>query len=80
MRNIGPQFTPDGTAVVYVIRGQNNVDNLWQQPLNGQRGRQITQFNSEQIPAFGWSPDGKKLLVGRWHEESDVVLLRDTSK
>jgi len=36
--------------------------------------------NSEQIPGFFWSPDGKKLLVARWHEESDVVLLRDTSK
>jgi hypothetical protein len=27
---------------------------------------------------FGWSPDGKKLLVSRGHIESDVVLLRDT--
>jgi eukaryotic-like serine/threonine-protein kinase len=80
LRTLGPQFTPDGSAVVYVIRGQNNVDNLWLQPLDGRPGRQITQFNSEQIPGFFWSPDGKKLLVARWHEESDVVLLRDTSK
>jgi hypothetical protein len=26
------------------------------------------------------SPDGKKLFVARGHRESDVVLLRDTSK
>jgi serine/threonine protein kinase len=74
------QFTPDGQAIVYVISGENNVDNLWLQPLDGKPGRQITQFQSDQIPGFGWSPDGKKLLVGRGHTESDVVLLRDTSK
>ena len=30
------------------------------------------------VTLFG--PDGKKLLVWRGHSESDVVLLRDTSK
>jgi Tol biopolymer transport system component len=78
--NGGAQFTPDNQAIVYTIRGENNVDNLWLQPLNGKPGRQITQFQSDQIPGFGWSPDGKKLLIGRGHTESDVVLLRDTSK
>ena len=78
--NGGAQFTPDNQAIVYTIRGENNVDNLWLQPLNGKPGRQITQFLSDQIPGFGWSPDGKKLLVGRGHTESDVVLLSDTSK
>jgi hypothetical protein len=76
----GARFTPDNQSIVYVIRGENNVDNLWLQPLNEKPGRQITQFPSDQIPGFGWSPDGKKLMVGRGHAESDVVLLRDTSK
>ncbi len=75
-----PIFTPDGFAVVYPIRGEKNDFNLWLQPLNGKPGRQITHFSSEEIYGFGWSPDGKKLLVGRGHIESDVVLLRDTSK
>lgn len=48
--------------------------------LTGSIGRQITHFSSEQIYGFGWSPDGKKLLVARGHTESDVILLRDTSK
>jgi Tol biopolymer transport system component len=78
--NGGAQFTPDNRAIVYTIRGENNVDNLWLQPLNGKPGRQITQFPSDQIPGFGWSPDGKNLLVGCGHTESDVVLLSDTSK
>jgi len=75
-----PQFTPDAQAVVYAIRGENNVNNLWLQPLDGKPGRQITNFVSEGIFRFNWSPDGKRLLVWRGHTESDVVLLRDTAK
>jgi hypothetical protein len=56
------------------------VDNLWQQGLDGNGGRQITHFTSDQINHFQWSPNGKKLLVWRGHDESDLVLLRDTSK
>jgi eukaryotic-like serine/threonine-protein kinase len=74
-----PQFTPDGSAVVYPIRGEKSEFNLWVQPLDGKPGRQITHFTADQIYGFGWSPDGKKLLIGRGHAESDVVLLRDTS-
>lgn len=75
-----PRIAPDGQAVVYPILGQNNEYNLWRQPLDGKPGRQISHFPSEQIFGFDWSPDGKKLLVWRGHSESDVVLLRDTSK
>jgi len=75
-----PQFTPDGHAVAYAISGAKNEYNLWLHPLDGKPGRQITHFSSEQIYGLGWSPDGKKLLVLRGHTESDVILLRDTSK
>jgi eukaryotic-like serine/threonine-protein kinase len=75
-----PQFTPDGRAMVYVIRGENNESNLWQQPLDGKAGKQITHFPGEEVYGFEWSPDGKKLMVWRGHTESDVVLLRDTTK
>jgi serine/threonine protein kinase len=71
-----PEFTPDGNAVVYPIR-ENGTDNLWLQPLNGSRGRQITNFKSDTISAFRFSPDGKTIGVVRSHSESDVVLLRD---
>jgi eukaryotic-like serine/threonine-protein kinase len=71
-----PQFTPDGRAVVYPIR-ENGMDNLWLQPLDGSRGRQITNFRSDAISSFRFSPDGKTVGVLRSHTESDVVLLRD---
>jgi eukaryotic-like serine/threonine-protein kinase len=71
-----PQFTPDGKAVVYPIR-ENGTDNLWLQPLDGSRGRQITNFKNDAISSFRFSPDGKTIGVLRSHVESDAVLLRD---
>jgi serine/threonine protein kinase len=71
-----PQFTPDGNALVYPIR-ENGTENLWLQPLDGSRGRQITNFESDAISSFRFSPDGKTIGVLRSHTESDVVLLRD---
>ena len=73
----GVQFTPDGKSVAYPIH-QNGVDNIWVHPLDGSPGRQITNFTSEQITSFHWSPDGKSLGVLRNHSESDVVLLQES--
>jgi eukaryotic-like serine/threonine-protein kinase len=53
---------PGGTAVVYPVR-ENGVDNLWLQPLDGSRGRQVTNFPSDQIQSFAFSPDGSALGV-----------------
>ena len=68
-------FSRDGKSVVYPIR-ENNADNLWQQPLDGSPGRQITSFKSEHIWDYHWSPDGSKLAIVRGHTDSDVVLIR----
>jgi Tol biopolymer transport system component len=72
-------FTPDGKALVYPIT-ENEVDNLWLQPLDGKPGHLITHFTSERIDGFAWSPDGKRLALQRGHTESDVILLRATTK
>jgi Tol biopolymer transport system component len=76
----GIRFIPDGQAVAYAITDDKNVDNLWLQPLDGKPGRQITQFHSDSIFGFAWSPDQKKIQIPRGHVESDVILLRDSSK
>jgi serine/threonine protein kinase/Tol biopolymer transport system component len=73
----GVQFTADGKTVAYPVK-ENGVDNVWIQPLDGAPGRQITQFKSEQILSFHWSPDGKKLGILRGHTDSDVVLLQES--
>jgi serine/threonine protein kinase len=75
----GLSFAPDGKAVAYPIR-ESGVDNLWVQPIGGSQGKQVTSFNSEQIFAFRWSPDGKSLALLRGHTDSDVVLIRETGQ
>jgi serine/threonine protein kinase/Tol biopolymer transport system component len=69
-------FAPDGKSVAYIIRDKG-VDNVFVQPLDGSPGRQITNFTSETISQFQWSPDGKTLAVARVQNTSDVVLLRE---
>ncbi len=73
------QFTPDGKGVAYAI-ADARADNLWLQPLDGSKGRQITNFTSKQISEFHWSPDGKTIGIIRGDLQSDVVLLRDSSQ
>jgi len=75
----GVGFTPDGKAVAHIIR-ENGVDNVWVQPLDGSAGHRITNFTSEQIDSFHWSPDGKKLGILRGHSDSDVVLLQESKQ
>lgn len=72
-----PQFSPDGSSLIYPIR-ESGAENLWQQPLIGSPGRQITNFRSDGIQFFQFSPDGKTLGMLRAHIESYVVLLHDT--
>jgi eukaryotic-like serine/threonine-protein kinase len=74
--NSGLHYTPDGKGIGYGII-QNGIDNIVIQPLDGSARKQITNFTSEQISDFKWSPDGKNLGVLRNHSESDVVLLQE---
>jgi eukaryotic-like serine/threonine-protein kinase len=72
------QFSPDGKALAFVVE-EKGVDNIWLQPLDGSSGHPITNFKSEEITGFRWSPDAKHLAVGRNHNSSDVILLRDAA-
>ncbi|MGB6883740.1 MAG: protein kinase [Candidatus Acidiferrum sp.] len=69
-------FTPDGKALALLIE-EKGVDNIWIQPLDGSKGRVLTDFTSSFISDFQWSADGKKLAVLRHSYAGDVVLLHD---
>jgi serine/threonine protein kinase len=73
-----PRFAPDSRSIIYIIQ-ENGADNLWLQPLDGAAGHLLTNFPSDKIQNYGFSPDGKSLGVFRSHIESDVVLLHDIS-
>jgi serine/threonine protein kinase/Tol biopolymer transport system component len=72
-----PQFAPDSESIIYIIQ-ESGAENLWLQPLDGAAGHLLTNFASDKIQNYGFSPDGKTLGVLRSHLESDVVLLHDT--
>jgi len=78
-RGRNARFTPDGKSIVYTIK-DNGVENLVRQPIDGGKAQQITNFNSEEISDFRWSPDGKKLGLIRGHNDSDVVLIKETTE
>jgi eukaryotic-like serine/threonine-protein kinase len=71
-------FLPDGKALAYTVV-ENGVGNIWAQPLDGSKGHMLTNFTSDQINAFQFSPDGKTHAVARSHVISDVVLLHDSN-
>jgi len=72
-------FAPDGKSLVYAIR-EKGVSNLWMQPLDGAAPHPLTHFTSERIEKFLFSKDGSKIAMERGHNESDAVLLRDTTR
>ena len=74
----GFHFTPDGKAVAF-INEEKGVDNVWIEPLDGSKGRQLTRFTSDKIQDFRWSPDNKSLAILRYSSTSDVILMHDTA-
>lgn len=74
---VGPvQWLNDGHSFLY-IKTEAGVSNLWNQPIKEGAAKQITHFNDERIGGFSLSRDGKRLLMSRNRDSSDVVLIRD---
>lgn len=68
------RWAPDSSALTYVTFN-NGVGNLWSLPLTGGAPKQITDFRSNQIFGFDWSPDGKWLALARGLETREIVLI-----
>jgi len=70
-------WTPDGRGLTVVRDTTPGVQNLYLIPLKGGKEVQLTHFDSEPglIPAYDWSPDGRKLAITRArYNDSDVVM------
>ena len=69
------RWTPDGSALAY-IKNRDGVSNIWLQPLDGSPPKQLTNFKTDNIFWFEWSPDGQQLGLSRGAISSDVVMIR----
>jgi len=67
------RWMPDGRSVVYADT-RSNATNLWLQPLDGGKPKQLTHFTEGTIWNFAWSRDGKVLALARGSYTSDAVL------
>lgn len=70
------QWLPNGHELSY-INNVNGVSNIWSYDLNTGTSKQLTNFNSDRIYAYAWSPDYKQLACQRGTNISDVTMISE---
>jgi Tol biopolymer transport system component/DNA-binding winged helix-turn-helix (wHTH) protein len=75
--NSGLQWSPDDKSIIYVDLRQGGA-NLWRLPLDGGPAQQLTDFKSETIYSFEFTPDGRQLVCARGTTTSDVVMISES--
>lgn len=55
----------------------NNVSNIWSEPLAGGRPKRLTDFKEMRIYYFDCSRDGKRVACARGVVNTDAVMIRD---
>ncbi|MCI0662673.1 MAG: winged helix-turn-helix domain-containing protein [Acidobacteria bacterium] len=70
------RWTPDGRALTYIVT-KDGVSNIWLQPVDGGRPKQLTHFNEDQIFRLAWSHDGKNLAYDRGVTIKNIIHLSD---
>ncbi len=73
-RSRGPVWTPDDKNIVVVI-SLGEKQNLWQVPVDGEPGRQITDFDVPGIARREYSPDGKRIAVVRAEGFGNAIMI-----
>jgi Tol biopolymer transport system component len=68
-------WTPEGR--IAFVDQKDGVSNVWSVDRDGSDVRQLTFFDSGQIYAFEFSPDGHSIAISRGDPVSDLVLIRD---
>ncbi|MBA2733354.1 MAG: protein kinase [Acidobacteria bacterium] len=58
-------------------KADNEVHNIWTQPLEGGAPKQLTKFTSERIYNFAPSRDGKQFALVRGTSSADIILIKD---
>ena len=70
------QWLQNGRALSYV-KNEDGYSNIWSYDLDTGALKQLTNFNSDQIYAYAWSPDYKQLASQRGTKISDVTMITE---
>jgi WD40 repeat protein len=70
------QWLPNGHELSYV-KNENGYSNIWSYDLNTGAKKQLTNFNSDLIYAYAWSPDYKQVACQRGTAISDVIMISE---
>jgi Tol biopolymer transport system component len=68
-------FTPDGKNLAYDALHEG-LNQIMIQPLDGGEPYALTNFQTDDIFSFDWSPDGNHLAVIRGKQLNDAVLIK----
>jgi Tol biopolymer transport system component len=69
-------WMPDGTAVVYVLSPDGEMQTLWSQPLDKGSPRKIAELGTDRVNSLAVSPDGKSFAIVQGGWAHDAVLFR----
>jgi Tol biopolymer transport system component len=72
----GLRWSPDGRSLIYVDT-RDDVSNLWAQPVDGGRPKQLTDFRADGLFFFDWSRDRRQLACVRGLWTARAVLITD---
>ena len=68
-------FTPDGKNIAYDAK-QGDRTQIMIQPLEGGDAFALTDFQTDEIFDFDWSPDSNRLAVIRGKSLNDAVIIK----
>ena len=70
------RWSPDSRALNY-SQTTDGVSNIWSLPLDSEKPKQLTNWKSDKIFWFEWSPDGKQIAASRGNSTNDLVLIEN---
>jgi Tol biopolymer transport system component len=70
------QWLPNSNKLSF-IKYENGYSNIWSYDLDTGESRQLTNFNSDRIYAYAWSPDYKQVACQRGTNISDVTMISE---
>ncbi|HEU4833202.1 MAG TPA: protein kinase [Pyrinomonadaceae bacterium] len=59
------------------VKNDNGYSNIWSYDLDTGAEKQLTNFNSDQIYSYAWSPDYKQVACQRGTKISDVTIISE---